>query len=453
MSRLNSFLTNAGLVAANLRERSRLMLVLGCSAFFFSQVGCTAFTSPLAGIPAKRLPPQFLATPKNNLIPIDISRLGQEPSRQYLLDGGDILGVYIEGVLPFNLPDQPPQLPPVNFPDKDSTLPPSVGYPIAIQDEGTIALPLIRPLNVRGLTVEQVRELIRREYVSSGILKEDSNRYQTPIVTLLKQRTYNVVVIRQDMNPQRDTVTRSSYTRGADQSATGNLIKLPAGQNDILHALMATGGLPGLNAKNEVKVLRSSDARNRRYDELLREYFAAFYCNPDPCLCPPPLPDDPAVLKIPLRVPPGVFPNINPESVILGEGDIVYIESRDAEVFYTGGLLPGGEWPLPRDYDLDVLGAIAISGAAVSSPQRGMGGGLAQGLASVPPGMVYILRKTPCNGQITIEVDLAKALNDPRQRPLIQPGDMIILRFKPIEEVLNFSIASFFTFGIRQLLR
>ncbi len=78
--------------------------------------------------------------------------------------------------------------------------------------------------------------------------------------------------------------------------------------------------------------------------------------NPNPCLCPPPLPDDPAILKIPLRLPPGVIPSFRPDDVILKDGDVVYIESRDAEVFYTGGLLPGGEYQIPRDYDLDVLG-------------------------------------------------------------------------------------------------
>ncbi len=39
------------------------------------------------------------------------------------------------------------------------------------------------------------------------------------------------------------------------------------------------------------------------------------------------------------------------------------IQSRDREKFYTGGVLGGGEHLLPRDYDLDILVAIAIAGA------------------------------------------------------------------------------------------
>ena len=35
-----------------------------------------------------------------------------------------------------------------------------------------------------------------------------------------------------------------------------------------------------------------------------------------------------------------------PGGKALKEGDIIYIESRETEIFYTGGLLPGGQFPL-----------------------------------------------------------------------------------------------------------
>jgi hypothetical protein len=156
-----------------------------------------------------------------------------------------------------------------------------------------------------------------------------------------------------------------------------------------------------------------------------------------------------------MRLPPGVVPTFRPEDILLEDGDVVYIESRDAEVFYTGGLLPGGEWAIPRDYDLDVLGAMAMAGTGLSSRgQGGGGGGFGIGsVGGVPPGILYILRKTPCNGQVTIEVDLSEATTDPRSRPLVMPGDTLILRYKPCEEILNFGLGSFFTFGIQALLQ
>jgi len=432
-------------------------VLIGISAL---TTGCSSLTQPISGIPARRLPPQFFAEPKSNLVPIDVSRLGQEPPRQYLLDGGDILGVYIEGILPFTPPDQPPEPPPVNFPERDSLLPPSLGYPIAVQEDGTIALPLIKPINVKGMSVEQVREIIRKAYLDARILKEDGARVLTPIVTMIQERTVNIVVVRQDLgggNGQQNQLGQQGqqrFIRGGDESATGSLIKLRAYQNDVLHALMSSGGLPGLNAKNEVRILRASNKNAKLRDEFIQNFYAQYYCNPDPCGCPPPLPDDPSILKIPLRLPPGVTPSFRPEDMILEEGDIIYIDSREAEVFYTGGLLNGGEFPIPRDYDLDVLGAMAIAGSGVGA-QRGsqFGGGIAGGIGGVPPGRLFIIRKTPCNGQVTIEIDITKAVADPRERPLVQPGDTILLQYKPEEEIINFSLGTFFTFGIQLILQ
>ncbi len=431
---------------------------VGLALLGMLSAGCSTITQPISGIPARRIPPQFLAQSKNNLVPLDPARLSQEPPRDYLLDDGDILGIYIEGILPFVPPDRPPEPPPVNFPDATSQLDPSLGFPIAVINDGTIQLPNLEPIKVRGLTIDQTRDLIRKYYLDSEILRE-SSRLQ-PIVTLMKERTYNVIVIRQDMGAVGGGgggAGQAGFTRATDYSATGRMLKLKAYQNDVLNALMESGGLPGVNAKNEVKILRASRADQRRRDEFVQQFYQQYYCNPDPCGCPPPLPEDPSILKIPLRLPPGTIPEFGPENVVLEDGDIVYIESRDAEVFYTGGLLPGGEHKIPRDYDLDVLTAMALSGGGISRQQNGGGGGGMGGIGGmvgqVPPGMLYVLRKTPCNGQITIAVDLAKANVDPRERILVQPGDILVLRFKPSEEILNFSLGTFFTFGIQYALR
>jgi hypothetical protein len=99
--------------------RLDLLLILLCLFCVLAvQVGCTSLASPISGVPAHRLPSQFLAPPKNNLVPIDISRLRQEPPRQYLVDADDILGIYIEGVL-----GKSEEAPPVHMPDRFSDLP------------------------------------------------------------------------------------------------------------------------------------------------------------------------------------------------------------------------------------------------------------------------------------------------------------------------------------------
>jgi protein involved in polysaccharide export with SLBB domain len=410
-------------------------------------------TQPIDGVPADRLPAQFFAEPKNNLVPVDISLLSLEPPREYLVGAGDILGVYIEGALPFNPPNAPPEPPPVNFPDAESTLPPSIGFPIPVQEDGSLALPLIEPLKVEGLTLDQVRDAIRDAYIDNDILRPEKAR---PIVTIIKERTVDVIVVREDGGGIMTNSGSSEFLRGGtDRSASGGLVKLRAYQNDILHALVETGGLPGLNAKNQVKVLRANQDNQKAREEFMARFRAQRRAAMlDPCACLPRLPDDPTVLRIPLRLPPGESPNLTQEEITLQEGDIVYIESRETEVFYTGGLLPGGEFPLPRDYDLDVLGAMAMVGQGVFGSVGGGGGGALGGrIATVPPGKLFILRKTECSGQVAIEIDLDKAVNNPRSRPLVQAGDTLILQYKPEEELLNFGLGTFFTYGIQRLLQ
>ena len=160
-----------------------LFPAVAAALFASSFTGCTSLTQPINGVPAQRLPKQFFPEPKADLVPVDVSILSVEPPRDYQLSGGDILGVYVEGVLPFVPPDQPPGPPPVNFPDADSTLPPSIGFPIPVQDDGTLSLPLLEPLDVEGLTLDQVRDAIRDAYIDEGILVSEKAR---PIVTIIR---------------------------------------------------------------------------------------------------------------------------------------------------------------------------------------------------------------------------------------------------------------------------
>lgn len=425
-----------------------------------TQTGCSTLLSPVSGVPAHRLPPEFLAKPKNNLIPIDISRLRQDPPREYLLDAEDILGVYIEGVL-----GDTENLPPVHFPEGESDLPPALGYPVPVREDGSLLLPLVPPLPVRGLTLGQATDLLRKAYtVDREILQPGKDRI---IVTLIKERTYSITVIRQDgaVSERAMAARQGLGDRGLLAASRGEVISLAAYRNDVLHALARTGGLPGPEARNEVKVLRGNSMQARQRDEFVRRFYQEM-CDTGPCLCAPPLPDDPNILSIPLRLPPGEIPTFRPEDVVLKDGDIVLIESRETEVFYTGGLLGAGEYPLPRDYDIDVLTALAAVGPGLGSQMGGggrgggmggggfggMGGSFASSLGGVPPGQLLVLRKTPCGGQIIIDVNMNRAINDPRARPLIVAGDILILRYRPEEEALNFGLGTFFTFGIAQLL-
>lgn len=143
------------------------------------------------------------------------------------------------------------------------------------------------------------------------------------------------------------------------------------------------------------------------------------------------------VVRIPIRLGPGETADIRPEDVMLYDGDIVFIESRDTEVFYTGGLLGGGQYTLPRDYDLDILQALSLAQSrGVMGSSRSVGGISAlNNDVSISPSTAIVLRKLPDGGEIPVRVDLYRARTDLAERIVIQPGDYILLQYTPLEAI------------------
>ena len=415
-----------------------------------SLTGCTALFSPIDTIPASRVPRQFLAEPQANKVPIDASRLRVPKPEFYTLDTDDVLAVFIEGVLG-NLDEAPP----VNFPQPGSDLSPSIGFPVPIRDDGTMSLPLVQPIPVRGLTIQQAEALITRAYRDgpTPILTEE-NRI---IVTLFRERTQRVFVVRQDNSfaqrgQQLQGIGRSSViTDRSDLSSRGFVLQMPAYQNDLLNALTQTGGLPGVNAKPEVRILRGDRLDTARRDAQLAEFYRTSRPEQFPYGILPSVDDSTNAITIPLRLGPGEVPTFRQEDIVLRDGDIVYVDTRETDVYYTGGLLGGGEFPLPRDYDLDVLAAVSIAGQGIAGSSRTTAGFAGASVAQTQPTEVIILRRLPGDRQLAIRIDLNDTINDPTQRLLIKAGDTLILRFKPQEELINFATSTFFTFGVRQL--
>lgn len=452
-------LTHSANLIWNRLTTNRWSLLCPLALLGLTATGCTALVSPIQTIPAVRVPPELLAIPVANDRIIDYPRLRQTEPEDYILDKDDVLGIHIENLFAGEDPNSP-QIPPVTMPQPGSDLSPGIGLPYPVRDDGTISMPFVGPIAVKGLTLAQAEEVVGRVYVEKNFLQEG----QRPIVTLMRKRTTKVFVIRQDntIAGGRDglagfQMARQAIAERTDLSSRGFVLQLPAYRNDLLNALTETGGLPGVNAKSDVKILRSDKVDPRRRDEMLREFYLQYgTSNVGGAL--PELPDDANVVKIPLRLKPGQFPKFNEQDIILKEGDVVLVESRETEVYYTSGLLRPGEFLLPRDKDTDVLNAIAIAGGGIGAFQQsgqsgGFAGGLSGGVGSVPPSQLIIMRPLPGNRQIAIEVDLTRAINDPRERLLIKAGDTLILRHKPREELLNFSIGAFFTYGIRELFR
>ncbi len=385
--------------------------------------GCNTISS----IPVSRVPGEILAVErKDDFIDISMLRLRQDPPEVYLLGPGDVLGVYIKTIL-----GNDEQLPPVHFPE-DSNRPPAIGFPVPIREDGTLALPIVAPIKVEGMSLVEATQAVRNAYTYPKELIPKGD--EQIIITLIRQRKVRVQVIREE----------GGGLNGVSKRGTGHVVDLPAYENDLLHALTETGGMPGTDAKNEVLIYRGMYDEGMSADVILDDLCHS-QCQDqcvDPCFCDErPIPDPPYVTRIPLRYNPAFPPTFTKEDIILNEGDIVIIRSRDEETFITAGLLPGGEYPLPRDKDLDVIGAIALAkgqlgntGTGINAIGGGGGGGRQQACQASD---VIIVRELPCGSSIAMRVDLNKALEDPSQRILIKPNDVVILKYKVKEEIGN----------------
>lgn len=593
--------------AAGALRRSALFVLgfLLLAAMSGLMTGCAAM-HPMSGIPAACLPPELRAPRREPRQTIDLSLLRQPPPAAYRVDTGDVLGIYIEGIL-----GRHEDVPPVTFPvDREQAN--ALGYPIPVRDDGTISLPLIPPLSIRGYTMAEVERAIRDAYTrTEPLLRPGQDRI---LVSLQKPRLYHVLVIRQEGTTQHN-VTRvpSVASAGSQKRGVGMIVALPAYQNDVLHALAQTGGLPGVDAENAVYIMRRgpgnfpelarpadglpapassfphpasprfpappteptvppppappaydaapspidpasfrrgsrrpvdrpmgppgpADVQNAidwhtvrgqspdgppvwssgRLEQSRRggqaghaaypqahpsrgRYGGRFAVSPpagaefagwsSPTPVPPawsphgapvtagvdhwpipsategmphgldplggpfgepqPMPyvlDDasirgPGVIRIPLSIAPGEMPQFSPQDVILQDGDVLFIETRRDEFFYTGGLLGGGKFTLPQDRDLDVLEAVLLaeSDPIRTLPTRAIGGASALNQdVTVGASQVVVLRQAPGGGQVRIKVDLYDALQNPRERILIQPGDYLFLQYTRMEGAMAF---------------
>ena len=196
-------------------------------------------------------------------------------------------------------------------------------------------------------------------------------------------------------------------------------LQLEPGHNDLLQALTQTGGPPGLEAKNEVVIRRG------KYD-----------------------PADPAKGTSAFRSRRPDQPLTFTEAdITLDDGDTVFIETRDTEVYYTAGLLGSAQIPLPRDYDLRVIEAIAqVRGPLINgsfSQNAFVASAVNSGLGNPNPSLVTVVRRLPNQQQILIRVDLNEAFRDLRENIIIQPGDLVVMQERPSESIARYLTQTF----------
>ncbi len=396
--------------------------------------GCASITNPVAnGVPVRILPDELLAETKEDFEPVPLTLLRQRRPDSYKLGPRDTLGIYIEGIL--GNEETPP---PVNIPSSPD-LPPSIGYPFPVRQDGTVSLPYVGAVEVAGLKIEEAEEKVVEAYREKDILRVEDKRI---LVTLLRPRHIRVLVLREDSRQAQLSLQTSSLrglgttqtTLGGGRQAQGQILELPAYENDVLNALAKTGGLPGLESTQEVIIQRgfwdtqgdpSGDHRSYPTEADMLSVTA-----------------DKQIVRIPLRTRPGEPLEFGAQDVILNNGDILVVRGRDPEFFYTGGILPSSEHALPNDYDLTVIEALLKSRGALNN--GGINSGnfngalIGSGVGNPSPSLLTVLRKTPQGGQVAIRVDLNEAMRDPRENILVQAEDVLLLQETPNEAATRY---------------
>ncbi|MEP3479016.1 MAG: polysaccharide biosynthesis/export family protein [Fuerstiella sp.] len=484
--------------------------------------------------------------PKTEYEPIDLRLLGQTPPPEHLVGDGDVLGIYIEGG-----PGQEPGEMPVRFPD-DRNVAPAIGYPMPVRNGGYVRVPEVGLLFVNGMTIWQIEERIRQILVHE---KKSHQPDKTQIhVSLMWTRSVDIMVIRQEENDATKLVAPST---GSDlDRSSGQVVQLPAFRNDVLNALLETGGLPSNEAENSVYIFKRNDRKVAGRQglptgmvptEQLGYRDSNFTTNalrkvvksstnglqqaahistvnsspstPTKAMQKPmgavshagghsfkfsrnnksntgvqpvgyqqqsllqPIPDaisgsmmpfassglptdavlgssaynplsrpaadpnsrHPHAIRIPLTIAPSQGLNVSESDVVLQSGDIVVVESRNDEVFVTGGLLGGGQYSLPRDRDIDVIDAVLLAdtysrSSQINQPTRAIGGvSVLNRDVTVGASRVVVERKLPSGETHLFRVNLYKAMRDPSQRILIEPGDRLFLEYTLPESIFAFA--------------
>lgn len=376
-------------------------------------------------VPVQRVPHWMRGEPRANREPINMLSLRADPPEVYQLGPRDILGVYIPGIL-----GTEEHQPPTHFAERSSEAP-AFGFPIPIRDDGSLVLPFIPPVKIAGMTLSQAEKKVLDLYVDNEILV---GKRTLVMLTLMRKRTNQILVVREDSGA---APTGGMLLVGPSKRGSVFSIDLPSDESDVMHALAQSGGLPGLDAQNEVIVFRGKFTDARQRECLLNEFSAVEeYLDPNSLMK-----TDKNIVRIPLRAGPGMpEPKWTEDDIRLQTGDVVFIETREREVFYTGGTLPGREIILPRDYDLDVLAAISLAGGSAAtgvtaSANAGMGGGGGGGGAGgiIPATQIIVVRRLPNGSTVPIRINLNRAIVNAHDRILIQPGDLVLLQYTPAE--------------------
>lgn len=288
-----------------------------CTAFgwILALSGCAAATYRVA-----TLPEQYHAPAAINVETLDLASLSGSLEDPSLIEPGDLLEVAMV----------------TDFVRLTATT-----TPVRVAEDGTAAIPLIGPVPVAGMRVEQAEKAIAAHGTARGI-------FRTPCVTVTmkEQRKNKITVVGAVKKP--------------------GVYELARGSSSLLAALVAAEGL-SKEAGTEVEIRRAGGEEGFAGRLGPPPYLAArppaegALAGYDP---PQPLPPSAQAFKVNLAE----AARCGGASCRLQDGDVVHVARRTLKPIYVLGLVrKPGEFEYPPSQELRVLDALALAGG-VSNP-------------------------------------------------------------------------------------
>ena len=336
---------------------------------FLTTGGCTQYQFRASDLPSELLPPRVIDVQKVNL-----SSVSDAPVSQEVVQPGDVIEVSMV----------------TDYRELTSTT-----TPVRITDDGAAVVPLIGPVQVAGLTLQQAERAIAAEGQARGL-------FRNPVVTVTMKQPRTVQV----------TVVGAVDQPGVYPLARGNA--------SLMAALVAAGGLAE-EASSEVEIRRTAAGPSIGFDPALEGLgvVPASYEQTAGM----------SVMKVDLLAP--VSPN--PEARRLYDGDVIHVVRQPVHNVYVLGLVrKPGEFSMPPGEQLRLLDVIAMAGGA-SNPVADK---------------VLVVRHPPDGSapvNIKASIQQAKAGSD---NLVLAAGDTIMIEQTP-ETVLIDALRSVvrFTFG------
>ena len=173
-------------------QTSRLLLAAGVLALAAACSGCQEKIYK-----AGKLPLEFTASHTASTHKVDLSRLARTSAQTEVIYPGDVIQVTISTGAEEKTPES---------------------WPVRVGDNGEVNVPLVGSVRVAGLFLTDAEQTIRHESIARKVFRDPH------VSVLLKDRkSISVTVVGAVKNP-------GTYD-------------LPAANNDLLHSLVAAGGL------------------------------------------------------------------------------------------------------------------------------------------------------------------------------------------------------------------